>query len=304
MGFGRRGRVGRRSGQGSNGGRIFACSAFHVLSRGERGRRHLPHLPVRAQPWRQCSLVHIRSEVAPRVTPGLRHDPLASQRQHPQRHLGMKARPRPVRDRAQTQPTCACAPRLLDALPWLVAHGPIGRGQAVVGAMAHDLAVALGFRPACGRIPAPEPACGHAHLPTVTTARPQLTPPLAVAFSPDRWASGPLGRQCMQDLLAMGPLALCLVGMGPDDIAPTTFALPPPRPCPAGYPTPGESARGAGGPRWSPRHLGASADPGGLAPRARCAWGGGPGTPAPRRPPTPHDAGATPAGRLGLGPRG
>jgi hypothetical protein len=246
---------------------MLEFSAFHGLSRFESGLRHLPHLPVRAQPWRPLYLGQSRAEVAPRVTPGLLHDPLESPRQHPQRHVGMKALPRPVRDRAQRQPTCAGAPRRLAALTWRVAQGPIGRGQAVVVALSHAFAVALGFRPACGRHNAPSPACGHAHIPTVTAARPQRTHPRAVAFTPDLLASGQRGRECTPDLRAMGPRALVLVGMVTDDSAPTTCARTHHHVLAPQVIRPRWIAPGAREDRVG--HRGASAYPGGLALRAR-----------------------------------
>lgn len=74
----------------------------------------MPNLAARAQPLRQFSLISIGSNVVPRVAAGLLHDPLQPQPQHTQRHVGMVAMHRPVRDRAHTQPTFERASGLLN----------------------------------------------------------------------------------------------------------------------------------------------------------------------------------------------
>jgi hypothetical protein len=89
----------------------------------------LPHLTVRAQQWRQFSRIYIGSHVTPRVAAGLRNAPLQPQPQHTQRHVGLEAMHRPVRDLAHTQPTCEQAPGLLNALQLLITQRQIGRAQ-------------------------------------------------------------------------------------------------------------------------------------------------------------------------------
>ena len=169
--------------------------------------------------------LHIRSEVAPCVTTGPHNDPLQSQRQHTQRHMGMKHAPAQCCNE-YAQPAFERALRLLDAWPLLVPQRQIGRAQAVVVALHHACAVEGGFRTAFRRVHPEQPALGHAQRATIATARPQVAH-VCEGSPPEPSERGQLGREFTQDLRAMGALARCLVRIVADAGATTALSLTP-----------------------------------------------------------------------------
>ena len=174
---------------------------------------------------RQFYPIQSGSDVAPRVAAGLFNDSLQQQRQYTQGDVCVHAMHRPVIPRTHPQAACERTPRLLNPLPWLVTQRQVGWRQAIVMALHHQWAVQLRFRAVLGRGNPSQPACGQAQIPTVTTARPQRTPPLAMALTPDLLQRGQLGLECVSDLAAMGALAFFLCGMVTHHVATTTCAF-------------------------------------------------------------------------------
>ena len=175
---------------------------------------------------RHLHLIHVRPYVAPRIPTGVLDDAFSSQRQDAQRHVGVDAMGRPMKHRTHPPPTFERAPGLFHAVQVLVPQGQLGRGEALVVALDHAYAVAPLFRAVFRRLNPPQPAFGQAQLPTVTTARPQLPPPLGMPCTMARLQGCQCGFQCTQELLAMGFLPFRFLGVVTPDIAPTTVPRP------------------------------------------------------------------------------
>jgi hypothetical protein len=129
----------------------------------------------------------------------------------------------PMQHRTQAQSMFERAPGLCHALPLRVTQGEVRRGEAIVVAMDHEFSVETCFLPLLRRVNLQQAACGQPEITTVAAARPQLTHPLGMPFTPHLVQGRQFGFELTQELLAMGSLPSLFLGVVAHAIATTTF---------------------------------------------------------------------------------
>jgi hypothetical protein len=105
------------------------------------------------------------------------------------------------------------APGLFHALQLLVTQGEVRRGEAIVVAMDHEFAVETFFFPLLRRVNPQQAAFGQPEIATVAAARPQLTHPLGMPFTPHLVEGRQFGFELTQEFLAMGSLPFLFLGV-------------------------------------------------------------------------------------------
>jgi hypothetical protein len=182
----------------------------------------------------------------------------------------MDAMDGPRRHRPPAQSIVERAPGLFHALPLLVTHSEVRRGEAIVVAMDHEFSVETFFLPLLRSVNLQQAAFGQPEITTVAAARPQLTHPLGMPFTPHLVKGRQFGGELPQELLAMGSLPCLFLGVVAHAIATPTF--------PVAYDdflNPQIvrdaliAARGAVRPRVSPYRRGAWAYTGDISPHSR-----------------------------------
>jgi hypothetical protein len=135
----------------------------------------------------------------------------------------MDAMDGPMKHRTPAQSMFERAPGLFHALPLRVTPGEVRRGQALVIARDHKFSVETCFLPLLRRVKPQQAAFGHPEITTVAAARPQLTPPRGMPFTPHLVEGRPFGRELTQERLAMRWRPLLVLGVVAHAIATPTF---------------------------------------------------------------------------------